>query len=290
MRRKRFMEEQVIGILKAGSPPPPPRRARPRRTPDGVARRHLPLPLRAHRILEKLAALIPRPAVNLLLYHGVLASRALALPGRPLRPPRPRRCRPHARGPPRGPHPRLDLGGVDAPYARSRCPRLAPLWRPAAHRRHHPGSGTSCAPSSPTSTWRRAPTSPAPPPALPHRRHPVTRGRRSQPLPDDRQHQPPGPRSAHSAALDHRRVPSAPSPQGVGAQRRRVRAFLGASPSAPWHSPAVRAAPPAAKVSYAPPEGRGAGRGGAESSQRTSRLLDKGARRVQAAFRYDNHS
>ncbi|HMG18909.1 MAG TPA: hypothetical protein VK573_09305, partial [Gemmatimonadales bacterium] len=26
--------------------------------------------------LEKLAALIPRPAVNLLLYHGVLASRA----------------------------------------------------------------------------------------------------------------------------------------------------------------------------------------------------------------------
>ncbi len=102
---------------------------------------------------------------------------ALALPGRPLRPPRPRRCRPHARGPPRRPHPRLDLGGVDAPYARSRCPRLAPLWRPAAHRRHHPGSGTSCAPSSPTSTWRRAPTSPAPPLARPHRRHPVTRGR-----------------------------------------------------------------------------------------------------------------
>src|SRR5712692_2561985 len=129
--------------------------------PDGVARRHLPLPLRAHRIPREAGG--PHPPSR-----GELASlprrprlaRALALPGRPLRPPRPRRCRPHARGPPRRPHPRLDLGGVDAPYARSRCPRLAPLWRPAAHRRHHPGSGTSCAPSSPTSTWRRAPTSP----------------------------------------------------------------------------------------------------------------------------------
>jgi len=40
--------------------------------------------------LEKLAAVIPRPAVNLLLYHGVLAPAcALALAGRPLRPPGP---------------------------------------------------------------------------------------------------------------------------------------------------------------------------------------------------------
>ena len=38
--------------------------------------------------LEKLAALIPRPAVNLLVYHGVLRpAGTLALAGRPLRPP-----------------------------------------------------------------------------------------------------------------------------------------------------------------------------------------------------------
>ena len=96
-----------------------------------------------------------------------------------------------------------------------------------------------------------------------------------------------GPRSAPlPAALDHRRVPSAPSPQGVGAQRRRFRAFPGASPSAPWHSPAAlpSAASPAPrrlslKFPMRPQRGEGRARG-AESSQRTSRLLDTGARRV----------
>jgi len=122
-----------------------------------------------------------------------------ALPGRPLRPPRPRRCRPHERGPPRRPHPCLDLGGVDAPYARSRCPRLAPLWRPAAHCRHHPGSGTSwaflahlnLAPGPDIPGPAPSPTTPPPPrnprPAA-HRRCPITGstwppGPRSAPLP-----------------------------------------------------------------------------------------------------------
>jgi len=37
-------------------------------------------------LLEKLAAITPRPAINLVLYHGVLAPRSLALTGRPLPP------------------------------------------------------------------------------------------------------------------------------------------------------------------------------------------------------------
>src|SRR5262249_19734881 len=88
-----------------------------------------------------------------------------------LRPPDPRRRHPHARGPPRGPHPPLALGRVDAPHARSRCSRLSPLWRPAAHRCPPPGSPRPprlpCSPHRPP----RAPPPPPPPPA-PARRPP----------------------------------------------------------------------------------------------------------------------
>jgi hypothetical protein len=63
---------------------------------------------------------------------------SLARARRPLRPPGP--CRPCARArgqPPRRRHPgRVDLGRPDAPRARSRCPRLPALWRPAARPRH----------------------------------------------------------------------------------------------------------------------------------------------------------
>ena len=83
---------------------------------------------------------------------------------------------------------------------------------------------------------------------------------------------------------DHRRVPSAPIP----ARSRRptapcprvsrvLRPVHHGIPRPPCRPP--RAAPPAAKVSRVPPEGRGQGEGGG-GSQRTSRLLDTGARRV----------
>jgi hypothetical protein len=49
-------------------------------------------------LLEKLAAITPRPAINLLLYHGVLCS--LARAGRPLRPPRARPAGARGRRPP----------------------------------------------------------------------------------------------------------------------------------------------------------------------------------------------
>ena len=39
-------------------------------------------------------------------------------------------------------HPgRVDLGRADAPRVRPRCPRLSPLWRPAAGHRHRAGPG-----------------------------------------------------------------------------------------------------------------------------------------------------
>jgi len=125
--------------------------------------------------LEKLAALIPRPAVNLLLYHGVLASRArwrsqVVRYGRPA---------PDAAALTREAHPAvpthawtwaalmhrtLDLAVLAWPRCGGRLCIVATIQDPAPRAR---------LPRPP----QRAPTSPAPPPARPHRRHPVTRGR-----------------------------------------------------------------------------------------------------------------
>jgi len=67
-------------------PPPPParpgprpapgRRARPRRAQDGAARWQLASALRADRVHGETRGDHPRPAVNLVLYHGVLAPHA----------------------------------------------------------------------------------------------------------------------------------------------------------------------------------------------------------------------
>ena len=213
---------------RSGSPPPPPRRARPRRTPRRCGATAPPTfsssPSNSSRSW--------RPAVNLLLYHGVLASRG--------------RWRSQV-----------------VRYGRP-APDAAALTRET-----HPDiPGPAPSPTTP------------PPPRNPrqaaHRRCPITGSA-----------QPPGPAVCPTpAALDHRRVPRGPSPQGVGAQRRRVRAFPGASRSAPRHSPAAlpsaaRPAPRRLPLKFPMRPRRGEGRArGAESSQRTSRLLDTGARRV----------
>jgi hypothetical protein len=51
---------------------------------DGLARWHLASPLEAIELLEKLAAITPRPAINVVRYHRGRTPQALA--GRPLRP------------------------------------------------------------------------------------------------------------------------------------------------------------------------------------------------------------
>jgi len=79
------------------------------------------------------AVLVNRPL------RGAREACALALAGRPLRPPGPWRQRPRGLPLRCRPHARLDLASVDAPRVRARCPRLSPLWRPAARYRHRPG-------------------------------------------------------------------------------------------------------------------------------------------------------
>ena len=76
---------------------------------------------------------------------------ALAPAGRALRPSGPRRHRALGRrpAPPRQPPGRVDLGGVDAPRVRPRCPRLSPLWGPAAGHRHRAGPGRRAGPPGP---------------------------------------------------------------------------------------------------------------------------------------------
>jgi hypothetical protein len=104
----------------------------------------------------------------------------------------------------------------------------------------------------------------APPPAQPHRHHPVTRGRSltgaaRSPATSGRQA---AVYPTPAAALDHRRVPSTLSPPGVGA--------TAPSPPLPRFfaqctsptAPAVRPAPPAAKSFLSAPGWKRAGRGG----------------------------
>ena len=111
------------------------------------------------------AALIPRRAVSLLLYHGSSPRVRAGLAGRPLRPPGPGRQRPRGQPPRCRPHARLDLAGVDAPRVRPRCPRLSPLWRPAARYRHRPGPPPRPGhPRPPSPLWGTEPPGPAPPP------------------------------------------------------------------------------------------------------------------------------
>jgi hypothetical protein len=111
----------------------------------------------------------PRPAVNLVVYHGVLAPHARwHSPVVRYDRPAPDATAPAADARPRSGSPRgaWDLGGVDAPRVRPRCPRLSPLWRPAAGHRHRAGPWPSCGPSSPTA-GARGPRGRLPPPHPP---------------------------------------------------------------------------------------------------------------------------
>jgi len=82
-------------------------------------------------LLERLAALTPRPRVNLILYHGVLGARAAwrSLVIQHGTTDETRRTdsaiEAEARAAPR----ELSVGGPHAPKPGSRCPRLSPLWR-----------------------------------------------------------------------------------------------------------------------------------------------------------------
>ena len=107
---------------------------------------------------------IPRPALNLLVYHGVLAPRAR------WRSQVVRYARPAPDGialtlettPARRPHAGLDLGGLDAPRVRSRCPGLCPMRRPAAGHRHRPEPSCRARQPRPPGVGAQ-PDSPAPP-------------------------------------------------------------------------------------------------------------------------------
>jgi len=174
--------------------------------------------------LEKLAALIPRPAVNLLLYHGVLASRAgwrsqVVRYGRPA---------PDAAALTREAHPAVPTHAWTWAALMHRTLDLAVLaWlRCGGRLRSSPPSRIRHLVRAFLAHLNLAPgpdiPGPAPSPTTPPPPRPAAG--RSQALPDHRQH--PAARAAvcpTPAALDHRRVPSAPSPQGVGAQRRRGR-------------------------------------------------------------------
>ena len=97
-------------------------------------------------LLEKLAALTPRPRINLLLYHGVLApharwrARVVAYSRR-----RSRRRRPRARPPMRRTglrrrqRPSLGVGGSHAARVRPRRAGVPALRRAPALARHHRG-------------------------------------------------------------------------------------------------------------------------------------------------------
>jgi hypothetical protein len=99
-----------------------------------------------------LAAITPRPAIYLLLYHGVLALPArwcsqvvrYARPA-PAPPTLEGAARPRGAGTP-GHWPR---GPPDSPRVPSRCPRLPPLWRSPPRRRLHPGSRRRASPPRP---------------------------------------------------------------------------------------------------------------------------------------------
>ena len=110
-------------------------------------------------LLERLAALTPRPRVNLILYHGVLGARA-AWRSLVVQYPPPRRgqcCRSLRRGP-RGaggdtgpvPRPELSLGGLDAPQPGSGCARVSSVWRtPPVDRPDRGPGGDSTHPAPP---------------------------------------------------------------------------------------------------------------------------------------------
>ncbi len=94
-------------------------------------------------LLEKLAAIMPRPAINLVRYYGVLAPHArwrshVVSYGHPALDvnAREREASPRGADTPG----RVDMGRADAPRVRPRCPRLPALWRPAAGHRRRAGS------------------------------------------------------------------------------------------------------------------------------------------------------
>jgi hypothetical protein len=131
-----------------------------------------------------------------------------------------------------------------------------------------------------------SPTTP-PPPRNPrqaaHRRCPIT-GNTQPPGPRSTRLPPPRPPPGSERTIPARgRRPTAPCPRLPGCFAQCTMTFPG--------RPAVRPTPRRLPLKFPMRPRREEGRAwGAESSQRTSRLLDKGARRVQAAFRYDNHS
>ena len=110
--------------------------------------------VRAPRVPREAGRADPRPEINLLLYHGVLAPHARWRPEvwamvgwrpRPPRmtPPRPARVR--------APTAQLDLGGPHAPRVRARRVGLPELWRADAGDRHGRGPGRGAAdPRRPT--------------------------------------------------------------------------------------------------------------------------------------------
>ena len=87
------------------------------------------------------ARAIPRRAVNLLIYHGVLAQHARwRSPVVRFGPPMP--TRPQPTPAPGAKHPGCaDLARADALRVRPRWPRLAPRWRPTARHRHRAAPG-----------------------------------------------------------------------------------------------------------------------------------------------------
>ena len=122
-------------------------------------------------LLERLAALTPRPRINLILYYGVLAPRGVAVSRGPLRgrgQPR-RRCGTERgrRGPSQSgglsPHTQLSLGGADAPEPGPRCARLSPVWRTPHPDRPDRRSRGDCASPRASGAADRHPRGPAGP-------------------------------------------------------------------------------------------------------------------------------
>ena len=117
-------------------------------------------------LLERLAALIPRPRINLILYHGALAPRAawrsLVVQIRDRGQPQ------HRCGPGRGrrwpsrrgglsPQTQLSVGGADASELGPGCARLSPVWRATHTDRVDRGPCGDCAhPATPRAPDRAA--------------------------------------------------------------------------------------------------------------------------------------